>query len=134
MPTYQYRCLNCKKRFDVFLTYQEYGARPVVCAHCQSTNVMRRIGRVRFARSEESRLDNLADPSALDGLDDDPRALGRMMRKMSQETGEDLGPEFGEVIDRLEAGQDPEEIEKSIPDLAGDANGADAGADDFGDF
>jgi hypothetical protein len=46
------------------------------------------------------------------------------MRKMVNEMGDeagDLGPEFDEVIDRLEAGQDPEEIEKEIPDLAGDA-------------
>jgi hypothetical protein len=43
-----------------------------------------------------------------------------MMRKMSKEMGEDMGPEFDEVIDRLEAGQSPEDIEKAVPDLAGD--------------
>jgi hypothetical protein len=48
---------------------------------------------------------------------------------MSQETGEDMGPEFDEVVGRLEAGEDPEEIEKSMPDLGGDAGG---GGDDFG--
>ncbi len=82
-------------------------------------------------RSEESRLDDLADPSALGGLDEnDPKSLARFMRKMSDETGEDLGPEFQEVVGRLEAGEDPESIEKSMPDLTGDASGA--GGDDFG--
>ncbi len=117
MPTYQYICLDCHKRFEVFMTYSEYGVRPVHCRHCGSQNVQRRIGRVRFARSEESRLEDLADPSQLDGLEEDPRALGRMMRRMSQEMGEEMGPEFDEVIDRLEAGQSPEEIEEAIPDL-----------------
>jgi len=42
------------------------------------------------------------------------------MRKMGDETGEDLGPEFEEVVDRLEAGESPEDIEKAIPDLGGD--------------
>jgi hypothetical protein len=67
----------------------------------------------------------MADPSALAGLEDDPRALGRMMRQMGSEMGEEMGPEFDEVIDRLEAGQSPEDIEKAIPDLGGDEGGGD---------
>jgi putative FmdB family regulatory protein len=129
MPNYQYRCLECKKRFEVFLTYAEYGKQPVSCPHCQSQNVQRRIGRIRFARSEESRFEDLEDPGSLEGLEDDPRALGRMMRKMSRELGEDAGPEFDEVIDRLEAGQSPEDIEAAIHDLGGDAGGP-GGIDD----
>jgi putative FmdB family regulatory protein len=128
MPTYQYRCLTCGKRFDLFMTYGEYGAKPVNCPHCKSDQVQRRIGRVRVARSEDSRLESMADPSSLEGLEDDPRALGRMMRQMSHEMGEELGPEFDEVVGRLEAGQDPEEIEKSLPDLG---MGEDMGGDDF---
>jgi putative FmdB family regulatory protein len=126
MPNYDYRCLSCKKRFTIFMSYQEYGQKQVACPHCGSEQVQRRIGRIRFARSEESRLESLADPSSLEGLEDDPRALGRMMRTMSQETGEELGPEFNEVVDRLEKGQSPEEIEKELPDL-----GAGGGDDDF---
>ena len=119
MPTYQYRCLDCQKKFEVYMTYDEYGSRPVKCPNCNSVNVTRRIGRIRFARSEESRLDNLADPSALAGLEDDPRALGKMMRQMSREMGEDMPEEFDEVVGRLEAGQSPEDIEKEVPDLGG---------------
>ena len=132
MPNYQYRCIVCKQKFEVFMTYQEYGTRSVECPHCGSEKVQRRIGRIRFARSEESRLENIADPSALAGLEDDPKALGRMMRQMSSEMGEEMGPEFDEVIDRLEAGQSPEEIESAIPDLGEDGGGM--GGGDFDDF
>jgi len=125
MPIYQYRCLNCKKRFEVFLSYKEYGVKNILCPHCTSDQVQRRIGRIRITKSEESRLDNLTDTTNLDGLENDPRALGRMMRKMSNEMGEDVGPEFDEVVDRLESGQSPEDIEKAIPDLEG-------GTSDFG--
>jgi hypothetical protein len=38
---------------------------------------------------------------------------------MGSELGEDAGPEFDEVVGRLEAGQSPEEIEKDLPDLSG---------------
>ena len=119
MPIYQYRCINCKKRFEIFLSYQEYGVKGVLCPTCASDQVQRRIGRIRIAKSEESRMDDLTDISDLDGLENDPQALGKMMRKMSNEMGEDVGPEFDEVVDRLESGQSPEDIEKAIPDLEG---------------
>ncbi len=97
MPNYEYRCLNCRKRFEKFLTYSQYGSVTVTCPYCSSENVQRKVGRIRIARSDESRMDDFSDPSGLDGLEDNPRELGRMMRKMSGELGEDMGPEFNEV-------------------------------------
>ncbi len=118
MPTYDYVCLDCKQRFDVFLSYREYGVKEVRCAYCNSANVKRRPPRVRLLKSDESRMENMADDFAgIEGMEDDPKALGKMMRKMGREMGEDLPPEFGDVVDRLEAGQSPEEIESSMPDL-----------------
>ena len=35
--------------------------------------------------------------------------------------GEDLGDEFGEVVERLEKGQKPEDIERAMPDLTQEA-------------
>jgi putative FmdB family regulatory protein len=121
MPLYDYTCLECHQRFDVFMAFSEYGTRPITCPHCKSQKVRRGIPRVRVAKSEESRMDALSsdfsDPSALAGLENDPQAMGRMMRKMGNEMGEQVPPEFGEVVDRLEKGQSPEEIEKDLPDL-----------------
>jgi hypothetical protein len=84
-------------------------------------------------RSEESRLDDLADPSSMPDFDEnDPKSLGRWMRKMSEEVGEDLGPEFDEVVGRLEAGESPEDIEESMPDLMGEGGGDfESGSYDF---
>ena len=124
MPTYDFICNNCNQRFDVFLTYAEYGRKKVACVHCSSKNVRRRMTRVRIAKSEETRMESMADDvSGFEGLEDDPRAMGRMMRKMGREMGEDLPPEFDEVVDRLESGQSPEDIEKAIPDLGNDSGG-----------
>ena len=39
MPYYEYRCLDCRKRFTTFFTYAEYGSKPAVCPHCHSTNL-----------------------------------------------------------------------------------------------
>jgi putative FmdB family regulatory protein len=126
MPLYTYRCQDCQKRFEVRLSYEEYGEKTVRCPHCKGEDVTRRIERVRIARSGGTDLENLS-PEQLSDLEDNPRALGRMMRQMGEEMGEELGPEFDEVVSRLEKGQDPEQISREIPDLGedfGDTNGS----------
>jgi putative FmdB family regulatory protein len=131
MPTYEFRCLDCKKRFEIYIPFAEYGKKEVSCTHCQSKNVRRKIGRIRVARSSESRLEDMANPENLDALEDDPKALGRMMRQMSAEVGEDMGPEFNEVVRRLESGQSPEEIERDLPDMGLDDTPMGPELDDF---
>jgi putative FmdB family regulatory protein len=124
MPTYDFICNDCQQRFDVFMTFSEYGKKAVHCAHCQSENVRRRMTKVRIAKSDESRMESAADNFAgLDGIENDPKALGKMMRKMGKEMGEEMPSEFNDVVDRLEAGQSPEEIESAIPDLGLDDSG-----------
>ncbi len=129
MPIYEYYCQNCRRRVSLlWRTLAAATEGQPVCPRCGSTHLDRLISKVAVLRSEESRLDNLADPGNMAGLDEnDPKSLARWMRKMSSEMGEDLGDEFREVVDRLEAGEDPEEIEKSIPNLGGPGGG-----DDFG--
>ena len=122
MPTYDFICNKCEKRFEVFMTFSEYGKKPVHCVHCESGNVRRRMTKVRIARSEESRMESVpSDFSGFEGIEDDPKALGQMMRKVGSEMGEELPPEFDDVVDRLEAGQSPEEIESALPDLGADS-------------
>jgi hypothetical protein len=109
------------------MSYAEYGSAQVACPYCESTDLKRLIDRVRMLKSEDARMDDLdsmfSSPDALDGLEDDPQAMGRLIRKMSSEMGEDLGPEFEEVVDRLEKGQSPEDIEAAMPDLADEMGG-----------
>lgn len=130
MPIYEYGCYDCHKRVNVFFrTFTDAATKPATCPRCGGTHLKRLVSKVAVLRSEESRMENLADPSSLAGLDEnDPKSMARWMRKMSSEMGEDLGPEFSEVVDRLEAGEDPESIEQSMPELG--AAGAGGGADD----
>ncbi len=118
MPTYEYRCLNCQRLFEVILSYSEYGEKEISCPFCESFDITRRIGRIRLKKSAENRLKEMADPANLAAMDDNPQALGSMMRHMSDEIGEEMPPEFDEVVNRLEKGQTPDQIEKDLPDLA----------------
>jgi hypothetical protein len=61
----------------------------------------RLISRVARIRSEESRLESLADPSKLGGLDEnDPASMARWMKRMGKEMGEDLGEDVDSMIDQ----------------------------------
>jgi len=132
LPSYDYRCNDCKRRVVLtYKTYAEYDQAVPTCPRCKGTNLTRLISGVAIAKSEESRFASLDDDTALDDLADaDPATLGRYMRRMSQEMGEDLGDEFNEVVGRLERGENPEDIEASMPELGASEGGADAG-DDF---
>jgi len=128
MPIYEYRCGQCGRRVSIWWRSMAQMERShPKCSRCGSDTLQRLVSRVAHLRGEEGQLESLAD-SGLDGLDEnDPKSLGRWMRRMSNELGEDLGGEFDEMVGRLEAGESPEEIEKSMPDVAGADGGMESG-------
>jgi putative FmdB family regulatory protein len=100
MPIYEYRCRECRKK-STFITLSVKAAYEPKCTHCGSPAVDKLVSRVAIFRSEESRLENLADPSNLAGLDEsDPKSVARWMKKMGKEMGEDLGEDFEREIDQ----------------------------------
>ena len=70
-----------------------------VCKFCKNEDLEQLFSRFASPKSEESRLESLADPSSLSGLDEnDPGSVARWMKKMGKELGEDFG---GEDIDQI---------------------------------
>lgn len=131
MPIYEYRCQHCGKRLSVFWrSLSAVNDASVTCERCGSKRVARMMSKVRVMRGSGSSdtgtggaMDSNDDAlmNEMAGLDEnDPRALGRFMRKMAAESGEDLGAEFGEVVGRLEKGEDPEKIEQDMGGIFGD--------------
>ena len=104
MPIYEYRCTACQRKVTV-LTLRVSEQVDPVCDRCGSRKLTRLMSRFATVRSEEGRLDDLADPSSLGSLDEnDPKSMARWMRKMGKELGEDAGDDFDEMVDELEAG------------------------------
>lgn len=117
MPSYDFRCLDCKHRMVLTFSYAEYATAEKRCVRCNSLNITRVMTKVAIAKGDASRFANLDDEAALDDLAEaDPTTLGHFMRRMADESGEDLGEEFNTIVERLERGEDPESIEASMLD------------------
>ena len=109
MPIYEYRCKRCHKVVTQFLRDFSQPPSPT-CTHCGSGELTKLVSRVAILRSEERRLEDLADSSDFADLDEsDPRSMARWARRLEREMGEELGPEFHDLVDRMEAGDVPEE-------------------------
>ncbi len=104
MPIYEYRCTACNRKVTVLTLRASEQVEPE-CDGCGSRQLRRLMSRFALVRSEEDRLENLADPSSLGDLDEkDPKSMARWMRKMGKELGEEAGEDFDEMIDEIEAG------------------------------
>ena len=111
MPIYEYRCRDCRRK-SVFITLSVRSALEPKCKKCGSLNLEKLVSRVAISRSEESRLESLADPAKLSSLDEnDPQSVARWMKKMGKEMGEDAGEDFDQSID--EAMEEAESGEES---------------------
>lgn len=111
MPIFEYHCRACRKKTSA-LVLSRARESDVRCTHCGSADLEKLWSRFSSPKSEDARLDSLADPSAMAGLDeDDPRSVAKFMKKMGQEMGEDVG-----------------DIEQAMEDeMAGGAGGDDDG-------
>lgn len=109
MPLYEYRCRKCRKRVTVLTLRVGEKAKPA-CDRCGSRDLDRLMSRFATIKSEEDRLESLADPSKLGDLDEnDPKSVGRWMRKMGREMGEEFsGDEFDSMVEEMEAGGEGE--------------------------
>ena len=119
MPIYEYRCEDCGKVSSFLVRSFRESLQPR-CKRCQGEKMTRLISRVSRVRSEESRLESLADPSRLSGLDEnDPAEMARWMKRMGKELGEDMGEDIDAMVEEAmeEEGKDPR---GKTPDAEGD--------------
>lgn len=101
MPIYEYRCESCGRKLSLL---RRMGEEAEACPKCGSLRLTRLYSRFALARSEEDRLERLADEVEMAGIDEnDPKSVARWMRRMGQELGED-GEEFEEALEEIERG------------------------------
>jgi putative FmdB family regulatory protein len=54
MPTYEFKCEKCKKRFELIMTVSEYDSKKIRCPKCKSTRVRQQISSFQTITSKKS--------------------------------------------------------------------------------
>jgi len=98
MPIYEYFCPACRRRMS-FLIMSSSASQPE-CKFCKSADIERLYSRFSSPKSEEARMESLADPSSFSGLDEnDPSSVARWVKKMGRELGDDFSD--GQDIEQM---------------------------------
>ena len=109
MPIYEFRCDKCRRRTSLFTRSIGAGAE-AVCSHCGSRQMSRLISRVAVVRSEDDAFAGLDESSLADVDENDPTSMARWVRSMSRQMGEPLDAEAEAELERLEAGEIPDDL------------------------
>jgi putative FmdB family regulatory protein len=103
VPVYEFSCNNCNAPLSVFVRSVNAPLN-AVCERCGSNDLRRLVSKFAVLRGPGAGLDDIG------GFDEnDPRAMAAWARQMQQESGEDMGPEFDDMIGRLERGESIDE-------------------------
>ena len=99
MPIYEYHCADCRRPVSL-LVMRISDPTPPRCPRCGGGDLHRLMSRFATIRSEEDRLDSMADPSSLGDLnEEDPKSVARWMKKMGSEMGEDVGDDWDDTVE-----------------------------------
>jgi len=102
MPIFEYKCIDCGNKINILILKQQESV-TLHCPRCKGINLQRLFSRFASPRSEEVRLESLADPTKWSGLDEnDPKSMVKFMKKMGKEMGEDLGEDYDQMIEEAE--------------------------------
>jgi hypothetical protein len=75
------------------------------------------LSRVRVIRSEESRMESLADPSKWGSFDEkDPKSMAKWMKRMGKEMGEGTGEDVDQMVDEAMEEERASKSEEGLED------------------
>jgi putative FmdB family regulatory protein len=103
MPIYEYECGDCRRRVSLLVRSLSAATSPA-CPRCGGSSLTRLMSRFATLKSEEARLESLADSASAGDIDEnDPASVARFMKKMGREFGDDLGDDFASAMDETMA-------------------------------
>lgn len=131
MPIYEFYCQDCNMIFNFFSKSVNTRKKPK-CPKCKTKTLSRQMSAFAFTgkAKEDGDMDDLPFEGpkmekAMQMLageaehmnEDDPRQAANLMRKLTDMTGLELGPGMQEALQRMEGGEDPEQIEAEMGNL-----------------
>ncbi len=131
MPIYEFYCSNCHTLYN-FLSRKIDTKKIPSCPECNKFELEKKISLFSISKglseNEDVSLPNI-DESKMEKVihdlageadtinENDPKQVGKLMRKLYNSTGLSLGPGMEEAILRLETGEDPDKIEHELGDV-----------------
>ena len=132
MPIYEFLCRDCNRIFS-FHSFKVDTSKVPICPKCGAEDLLRRPSSFGISTktggepTEGAGSPDLDDPrmeaemmrfaAEMEHLDEnDPKAMARAVRKMTELAGEPVTPAMEEMIRRLESGEDPDRIEEDLGD------------------
>ena len=131
MPIYEFYCPKCHMVFNFFSRTINTEKIPP-CPKCNRSKLERQMSSFAVIRGvkedhddglpdiDESKLERAMTALASEAEsinEDDPKQAAQLMRKLTHMTGLELGSGMEEALRRMEAGEDPEQIEAEMGDL-----------------
>ncbi len=131
MPIYEFYCEDCNTIFNFFSKSVNTSKKPK-CPKCKTKTLSRQMSAFAFTgkAKEDGEMDDLPfDEGRMEKAmqmlageaekinEDDPRQAANLMRKLTDMTGLELGPGMNEALQRMESGEDPDQIEAEMGDL-----------------
>lgn len=131
MPIYEFYCDTCNVVFNFFSPRVNTTKIPA-CPKCKKPDLTRQMSKfatIGKAKDESddplAGLDEAKMEQAFESLmreaehvnEDDPQQMATLMRRFTEKTGINLGDSMQEAISRMEAGEDPDTVEKEMGDL-----------------
>jgi len=140
MPIYEYYCPNNHTVYQFFAKTLAQGEKTPKCPANPRHRMVKMVSGFSITKGgasdetppgddagsgdaeEDARMEAAmaAMESEFSSVDEnDPKAMGRMMRRMAELTGEKLDGEMEEVVRKLEEGADPDSLEDQFGDEGG---------------
>jgi putative FmdB family regulatory protein len=131
MPIYEFYCGTCNTIYNFFSKTVNTRKTPN-CPKCKNKKLSRQVSIFAFTGKakedgamddlpiDETRMEKAMNTLAreAEGLnEDDPKQAANLMRKLSDMTGLKLGPGMDEALQRMEKGEDPEQVEADMGDI-----------------
>ncbi len=132
MPIYEFYCRTCHMIFNFYAGSVNTTKRPS-CPKCGQPRLKRQLSvfstpRNRGEEVEDGPLPDMDETKMEKAMhllsqeaghmdENDPKQAANLMRKLTDMTGLNLGPGMQEALRRMEAGEDPEQVEAEMGDL-----------------
>lgn len=98
MPVYEYRCEECNRKFSALIGMTAE-ADDEKCPNCGSTKTSKLVSRFARYRSEDDRMDAMADRIDVMSEPDSPNAMREAVREMGRAMDDDLSDEMEEMFE-----------------------------------